>query len=183
MTCRPDALADARRRVAVGASAHRRAARVRRRGPAARCSRSSTARSRPAPPATRRGTVRERVGAGGVVGLGAGRDRCARRRWPGTPPAPRCWPCPSHGGAAAVGPLPARPARLRHRGRGRAAVRRVAALAGLSYEDRLGLAAVAVPISLAPGAPGDARPAPDDALVLAAGGSSPRTVRSSAGAR
>ncbi len=113
------------------------------------------------------GTVRERVGAGGVVGLGpAMPGRPSPLAWytAGTTPAGH----PVHGGGR----------RRRRwlasviaRGTAREAEQLFAespALAGLSYEDRLGLASVAVPVSLPPGATVELS-GPPDAVVVASG--------------
>src|SRR5262249_8630231 len=114
------------------------------------------------------GIVRERVGAGGVVGLGPAVA--------GTP-SPLAWytagttllALPAAAVASAVGPLAAS---------GNTAFGTVAeaeqlfteapGLSGLSSEDRLGLATAAVPIAVAPGAAVHL-PGPDTALILAAG--------------
>jgi putative peptide zinc metalloprotease protein len=114
------------------------------------------------------GIVRERVGAGGVVGLGPALS--------GTPASLNWYTAgttllamPASVVNAAVGPV----------GGGvggsfgtaeeaEAVLAESPGMAGLSYEDLLGLASVAVPISLAPGATVTLS-GPDDALVLASG--------------
>jgi len=114
------------------------------------------------------GTVRERVGAGGIVGLGPAVSGA---------PSPLSWytagttllAIPSSTIAATVGPIAAG-AGLGF-GTAHEAEQLFAeapALAGLSTEDRMGLAQVAVPVSLAPGAPVTLTGA-QDVVVLAAG--------------
>jgi len=116
------------------------------------------------------GSVRERVGVGGVVGLGAAVAGS---------PSPLAWyaagtrllAVPSVAVASAVGPLSAR---IRSGDAGATAAEAEAlfavapALSGLSYEDRLGLAAAAVPLTLPPGAT-VALSGPNDAILLASG--------------
>ncbi|MGE5828306.1 MAG: hypothetical protein ACM30G_08060, partial [Micromonosporaceae bacterium] len=112
------------------------------------------------------GTVRERVGVGGIVGLGPALTGS---------PSPLAWyaagtqllAIPSSAVAAAVGPIGAT------LGSGsvveaEALFTESPALAGLPAADRLGLAAAAQPVNLAPDAPIELR-GPDDAIVLAAG--------------
>ena len=97
------------------------------------------------------GTVRERVGAGGVVGLGSAVSGSA---------APLSWytagttllAVPASAVAAVVGPLggdglPGTVAEVE------ALLAESPAFAGLPYEDRLGLASVAVAVPVPPGAP------------------------------
>jgi len=117
---------------------------------------------RPGDPA---GTVRERVGRGGVVGLASALTGTA---------APLAWytagttllAVPSAALAAAVGPLPGPPpvdrAELEN------LFDRAPALHGLSTEDRLALAGRAYPVDVAPGMP-VLLPGPDAAAVVAAG--------------
>ncbi|HEX6869584.1 MAG TPA: M50 family metallopeptidase, partial [Micromonosporaceae bacterium] len=113
------------------------------------------------------GAVRERVGVGGVVGLGAAVTGA---------PAPLAWyaagttllALPSAALASVVGPAGVRGDEFGQAAEAEALFADAPALAGLSYEDRLGLAAVAVPVSLAPGAAVALRGA-DDAIVLASG--------------
>ena len=99
------------------------------------------------------GTVRERVGAGGVVGLGLRADRGAvgtglvrRRHEAARRPVAR--------GAAAIRPHTKSLAiALASVTEAEALFAEAPALAGLSFEDRLGLAGAAKPITLAPGEP------------------------------
>ncbi len=117
---------------------------------------------RPGDPA---GTVRERVGPGGVVGLASALT--------GTP-APLAWytagttllAVPASTLAAAIGPLPGPPpadrAELEN------LFDRSPAFQGLSTEDRLGLASQARPVDIAPGQP-VVLPGPGTAALIAAG--------------
>ena len=125
--CPPHALAELADAAALGAPAHRRAARLRRRRPAARVRGRRRRRWRRRRPGDPSGTVRERVGAGGVVGLASALTGA---------PAALAWhtagttllAVPSSAVAAAVGPLPGPPpAEL---GRGGGAARRGARAAG-----------------------------------------------------
>jgi putative peptide zinc metalloprotease protein len=111
------------------------------------------------------GTVRERVGAGGLVGLGAALSGTV---------APLNWY--TAGTTLLAMPANAVTVALGRVGGGsfgtsaeaEAAFAASTALTGLSHEDRLGLSSVAVPISLAPGATLSLS-RPDEALVLTAG--------------
>jgi putative peptide zinc metalloprotease protein len=114
------------------------------------------------------GTVRERVGPGGIVGLAPALTGA---------PSPLAWytagttllAVPASSVAAALGP--AGGALINPHGSTAEAEQVLAAspgLAALSTEDTLGLATVAVPISLAPGASISLR-GPDEVLVLASG--------------
>ncbi len=110
------------------------------------------------------GTVRQRVGAGGVVGLGNALTGAASAlAWftAGT----RLLAVPPHAAAAAVGPLLAAPggdhAELSE------LLDRSPALAGLSTEDSLGLTRRAHPVTVAPGRELDLPPG--TAAVIAAG--------------
>src|SRR5262249_49720774 len=108
------------------------------------------------------GTIRERVGAGGLVGLGAALSGTV---------APLNWytagttllALPASAVPAALGPIGGS---FGTAAEADAVFAESPALIGLSHEDRLGLASVAVPISLAPGAPVTLS-GPDGALVLA----------------
>jgi len=110
------------------------------------------------------GTVRERVGAGGLVGLGAAISGTV---------APLNWytagttllAIPASAVSGAIRPVGGN---FGTAAEADAVFAESPALAGLSHEDRLGLASVAVPIALAPGA-GVTLPGPNDALVLASG--------------
>jgi putative peptide zinc metalloprotease protein len=114
------------------------------------------------------GTVRERVGPGGLVGLAPALTGA---------PAALSWftagtnllAVPSATVASALGPAAA--SLTNPRGsmvEAEAALRTSPGLKGLSAEDTLGLATVALPISLAPGASISLN-GPDDVLVLASG--------------
>jgi putative peptide zinc metalloprotease protein len=118
------------------------------------------------------GTIRERVGVGGVVGIGAAVTGA---------PAALAWyaagtkllAVPSSAVAATVGPIADRV--VYSAGGGEATVAEAEALfaespamSGLSYEDKLGLAAVARPVSLPPGAT-LALSGPDEAILIASG--------------
>jgi putative peptide zinc metalloprotease protein len=114
------------------------------------------------------GTVRERVGAGGLVGLGAALS--------GTT-SPLSWytagttllAMPASAVSAAVGPIGGGTGgSFGTADEAEAVLAESPGLAALSYEDRLGLAVVAVPIAFAPGATVSLS-GPDDALVLASG--------------
>jgi len=114
------------------------------------------------------GTVRERVGAGGVVGIGAAVAGS---------PSPLGWyaagtkllAVPSTAVAAAVGPLGGgMGGPFGTAAEAEALFAESPALSGLSYEDKMGLASVAVPVSVAPGA-SVLLNGPDDAVVLASG--------------
>src|SRR6185369_5382644 len=110
------------------------------------------------------GTVRERVGAGGLVGLGAALSGTV---------APLNWytagttllALPASAVTAALGPIDGS---FGTAAEADAVFAESPALAGLSQEDRLGLASVAVPVALAPGAP-VMLSGPDNALVVASG--------------
>jgi putative peptide zinc metalloprotease protein len=113
------------------------------------------------------GTVRERVGVGGVVGLGAALTGS---------PAPLAWyaagtrllAVPSAAVAALAGPAGVGGGEYGTDAEVRALALDSPALAGLPHDDRVRLAAAAVPVSLAPGAPITLN-GPDDAVVLASG--------------
>ncbi|HEY7223225.1 MAG TPA: cyclic nucleotide-binding protein [Micromonosporaceae bacterium] len=114
------------------------------------------------------GTVRERVGAGGVVGLApalTGAPSALAWHTAGT----TLLAIPSTTVAATVGPV-AQSAGLGFGTAGEAEqlFAEAPGLAWLSTEDRLGLATVAVPVSLAPGAPVTLASG-DSAVVVAAG--------------
>jgi putative peptide zinc metalloprotease protein len=111
------------------------------------------------------GSVRERVGAGGVVGLApaiTGAPSALAWYTAGT----TLLAIPSWSVAAAVGPLtgphPVDRAELEH------AFDHAPVLAQLNAEDRLGLSAAARPVSLLPGEPVTLRGA-DDALIVVSG--------------
>jgi putative peptide zinc metalloprotease protein len=111
------------------------------------------------------GTVRERIGAGGVVGLGNALTGA---------PAALAWhtagttllSVPSSAVAGAVGPLPGPPPAERAELEDLLAA--TPALAALSTEDRLGLATRAQPYQVQPDAPINLA-GPLDALVIASG--------------
>ncbi len=112
------------------------------------------------------GTVRERVGAGGLVGLAAAVSAA---------PAALSWytagttllAVPSSALAAVVGPLTQGGAHTTT-AEAEALLDESPAFAGLSPEDRLGLAAAAVAVPLAPESP-IRLSGPDEAIVVAAG--------------
>jgi putative peptide zinc metalloprotease protein len=114
------------------------------------------------------GTVRERVGVGGVVGLGPALT--------GTP-SPLAWyaagtkllAIPSPAVASAVGPTAAAMGAGGATGaEAEALFSEAPALSALSYSDRLGLASAAVAVNLPPGVP-VSLDGPDDAIVVASG--------------
>jgi putative peptide zinc metalloprotease protein len=118
------------------------------------------------------GTVRQRVGAGGVVGLAPALAGA---------PSPLSWytagttllAVPSTDVAATLGPVAGGLATTAGKGLGTVAEAETLfaespALSGLSQEDRLGLASVAQPVLLAPGERVTLAGA-DDAVVLASG--------------
>ncbi|WP_213456859.1 cyclic nucleotide-binding protein [Rhizomonospora bruguierae] len=111
------------------------------------------------------GYVRQRVGAGGVVGLAAALTGA---------PSPLSWrtagttllSIPAGTMVQAVGPIPGPPATDRDEAEHLFA--QTPALANLSDEDRLGLLARSRPVSLEPGAP-VRLPGPNAAIIVAAG--------------